>query len=680
MLRAKEYLMMKSINWAVALLALGACASDALDGTSATASRTFHIDRADRADDGVPYFVHGTLGVAAGPIGELGDVDVALSAALPEIGRAIGVPSDQLFAKQLDHDELGMTHVKYAQRAHGLPVIGGDVIVHVAADGTISSVSNGARDASGMPATPQISSSIAADVARAKTSNATSATAPDLVYVITNGEGDLRLAWRTDVRGSMVHDTVYVDAISGEIVARHPHIQPAKSRSIFSGGDVVDESVPSTQVGSEGTAPTDTVARTAYDNTGTTYDCYSTLFARDSFDNAGAELVSYVHITQNGGPFLNAFWDGMEMVYGDGDGSQYGEFVRALDVTAHELTHAVTERSAGLTYQVESGALNEATSDILGATCEAFKAGAVSANTWKVGEDIYTPGTPGDALRYMNNPTLDAPIYNNQYSSTDYYPERLKLPSGAVPDDTNDYGYVHLNSGIPNLAFYLLAQGGTHPRSKTSYSVVGIGIDKASRIWYRALNNYFTSNTTFAQARTATEMAANDLYPGPTKTAVSMAWATVGVGTAPIDNSPPTVAITSPQKGATVQAGFTITATASDDQGVLRVDFSIDGQVVGSAANAPYMITSAPLAAGSHVVVATAYDAVNHASDSAMVTIVDPTCGNTCSDDQVCDMTTGTCIEKDDGGGCCSAGGNNAAGSLVLFFGVALVLRRRRRR
>lgn len=666
--------MLKSTNWVVALVVLGACASDAPDTTSAA----FHIDRMDRADDGVPYFVRGTLGVAKGPIRDLKDVDAAMAVALPTIGQAIGVPADQLFATRVDDDELGMTHIKYAQRAQGLPVIGGDVIVHLAADGTISSVTNGARDASGMPTTPQVTATAAADVARAKTAKAASATTPDLVYVITNGDGDLHLAWRTDVKGSMVHDTVFVDAISGEVVARHPHIQPIKNRSVYSGWDLADENAVPTQVGSEGSPPSEILAKMAYDNTGTTYDCYQSLFARDSYDDAGAELVSIVHVTYNGGPFQNAFWDGSEMVYGDGDGTEYGDFVRALDVTAHELTHAVTEHTAGLTYESESGALNEASSDILGATCEAYKAGGVSANTWLVGEDIYTPGTAGDALRYMNNPTLDAPIYDNQINSTDYYPERLKIPAGQVPDQYNDYGYVHLNSGIPNLAFYLMSQGGRHPRSKTPYTVVGVGIDKASRIWYRALSHYFTSNQTIAQARTATETAAAELYPGTTKTAISMAWAAVGVGSAPTDNSPPTIMITSPQKDATVQSGFMITADANDDQGVLRVDFAIDGQVVGSATNAPYTFTSAALGVGSHTIEATAYDAVNHTSDSAMVNLIDPTCGNTCTDDQTCDMETGMCVETDDGG-CCSTSGKDAGGSFVLFFGVALVLRRRRR-
>ena len=666
--------MLNSTKLLAAILALGACASDAPDVTSSTA---FHIDRTDRANDGAPYFVQGTLGAATGPIRDLKDVDAAMAVALPAIGRAIGVPADQLVATRVDEDDLGMTHIRYAQRAQGLPVVGGDVIVHLAVDGTITSVTNGARDASGLTTTPKIAASAAADIAQAKTAKATTATAPELVFVIINGDGDVRLAWRTDVRGPMLHDTVFVDAGSGEVVARHAHIQPVKNRSVYSGYDVVYQDTEPTQIGSEGAPPSDNIGKTAYDNVGTTYDCYNNRFTRDSFDDAGAELISVIHVTAQGGPFQNAFWSGEVMMYGDGDGGEFGEFVRALDVTAHELTHAVTEKTAGLAYQLESGALNEASSDILGATCEAYKAGSVSANTWLVGEDIYTPSKPGDALRYMNNPTLDGPIYNNQYNSTDYYPERLKLPSGTPPDDSNDHGFVHLNSGIPNLAFYLMSQGGRHPRSKTSYNVVGIGIDKASKIWYRALTHYFTSNQTFAQARSATETAAAELYPGGTKLAVSMAWAAVGVGSAPVDNSPPTITITSPQKNGTVQSGFMITADANDDLGVVKVDFSIDGQLVGTSTNPPYMFMSAPLGAGAHTIEATAYDAVNHTSDSAMVTLIDPTCGNACTEDQTCDMTTGMCVDE---GGCCSSSGGNVGGSFVLFAGVGLVLRRRRRR
>ena len=333
--------MIKATGYVVAILSVAACSTDTLDGTSAPASE-FRIDRTDRAKDGVPYFVHGTLGATVIPIGGVADVDVAMSTALPDIGRAISVPADQLIVRRVDHDELGMTHVVYGQVAHDLPVVAGDVIVHIAADGTISSVTNGARDASGMPTVPQISSSYAADLARAGTPKATAAGAPDLVYVITNGDGDLRFAWRTEVMGPMLRDTVFIDATSGELVARHPHIQPAKNRTVFANAD--DSNLQAaTQVATEGNPPTDVVAKFAYDNTGTTYDCYMEMFQRDSYDDAGAGLTSYVHITDGGGPFDNAFWDGMEMVYGDGDGTEFSELARALDVTAHELTHAVTQ-------------------------------------------------------------------------------------------------------------------------------------------------------------------------------------------------------------------------------------------------------------------------------------------------------------------------------------------------
>src|SRR5512141_211562 len=111
-------------------------------------SATFHIDRLDHAADGKPYFVHGTLGAVRAPIQTLADVDFALADALPQIALSIGVPANQLFAKRVDHDSLGMTHVVYDQRANDLPVVGGRITVHIGADGSISSISNNARDVS----------------------------------------------------------------------------------------------------------------------------------------------------------------------------------------------------------------------------------------------------------------------------------------------------------------------------------------------------------------------------------------------------------------------------------------------------------------------------------------------------------------------------------------------------
>jgi vibriolysin len=202
------------------------------------------------------------------------------------------------------------------------------------------------------------------------------------------------------------------------------------------------------------------------------------------------------------------------MVYGDGDGTTFISLAKGFDVVAHELTHAVTEYESNLTYSNESGALNEAMSDIMAAAAEAYKTGSVGGNTWKIGEDIYTPNTAGDALRYMNNPTADG-------SSKDYYPERYT--------GTSDNGGVHINSGIANLAFYLLVQGGSHPRGKTSVVVPALGMTQAERIFYIANRDYLTSSSNFQAARNATAQAATSLYGATAADAVQKAWDAVGV-------------------------------------------------------------------------------------------------------------------------------------------------------
>jgi len=679
---------MNKPTYLVAVLGMVACQTDASEGTAlSTSTVAFHIERTEAANDGNPYFVTGSLGAASSRIDTLADVDAAMSGAIFDIGRAINVPADQLVASRVEHDQLGMTHIRYGQRANGLPVISGQVIVHIGADNVIKSVTNGTRDATNMPIRPTISAQDAIEVARTATPNVKASPTADLVYVIVNGEGEMHLAWRTDVTGRMQHDTVFVDGLSGSVVARHPHIQPAKSRTVFSTTDISNVQVGDLgmQVGTEAAPPTEETAKLAFDNTGVVYDFYKSEFARDSYDDAGAILTSVVHVTDNanGGPFDNAFWDGTEMVYGDGDGTVFTELVRALDVTAHELTHAVTERSAGLIYQDESGALNEASSDILGAACEAHRDGHVSANTWLVGEDIFTPTMPGDALRYMDNPTKDAALYANQPAGTcrsgtanvacrsqDFFAERLT--------GTFDQGGVHFNSGIANLFFYLASEGGTHPRSKTSFTVNGIGIEKAAQIWYRALTHYFTPSETFAQARTGIEMAAEELFPGSAKNVMSLAWASVGVGVAPpADVAPPTVSITSPTEGTNAKPGFTIKADVTDDTGIVRVDFSIDGVVVGSVDKAPFEVTAdATVAFGDHMIEVTAYDVSNSATDQVAITLIDPTCGKKCTSDQTCDMDEGVCV---DNGGCCSTGGSPAA-PLLLFAGCAVVVMRRRRR
>jgi uncharacterized protein (TIGR03382 family) len=658
---------------AVTLTALTACAAP---NEPTNPANTDHYDQIEVAQDGAPYYVRGAFGRVATPITSVADAG-AMNSILPGIAAAFGVSATDLVATRVQRDELGMTHVFYAQRKNGLRVVGGDLVVHLTATGKVSSVNGTARDSADLAATPTVTPYHAAENARVATANGESvAGTPELTYVVNTRDGAMHLAWEVFVQGRqhLVKDLVYVDALSGRVVDRRPQIHTAKSREIHDGeGGLYPLFYSETVVGTEASPPTgDQVATAAFDNTGITHDCYKQLFNRDSYDNAGHKLVSLIHVsffTLGGSTPNNAAWDSQnaQMVYGDGDGNMFIELAKALDVTAHELTHAVTSSTANLAYMNESGALNEAMSDIMAAVCESWKAGSISANTWLVGEDIFTPNTAGDALRYMDNPTKDKDLYPPELGgSRDFYPERFT--------GTEDQGGVHLNSGIANLAFQLLVEGGRHPRSKTTFTVPEIGMEKASKIFQRSLTQgYFTENTNFAMARTLTSQVANDLYPGSSE-AVQIAWAAVGVGTHPnADTVPPTIDITAPTDGSTVTAGFTVDATAADDRGVDRVEFSVDGTMVGSDDTAPYsFVTNSSISTGNHTVSATAFDGFgNMASDSVTVTIPsidpdpDPNPNNP---------------DDGDGGGCCSTSTDEGAiGSLLLFLATMVSLRRRRR-
>jgi hypothetical protein len=210
------------------------------------------------------------------------------------------------------------------------------------------------------------------------------------------------------------------------------------------------------------------------------------------------------------------------MSYGDGDGTTFSPLT-TVDICGHEMTHGVTERTANLTYTNESGALNEATSDILGSMVELYAdGGVVSGNTWKIGEDAYTPGIAGDALRRMDDP--------HAVGDPDHYSLRY---TGAA-----DNGGVHTNSSIVNHAFYLMAAGGANRVS--GVKVPSIGTTDAAKIWYKALTAYMTSGTNFAGARTATLNAATALFgaTSPQFTSVATGWCAVGVGTCPGGGTP----------------------------------------------------------------------------------------------------------------------------------------------
>jgi bacillolysin len=249
----------------------------------------------------------------------------------------------------------------------------------------------------------------------------------------------------------------------------------------------------------------DAAAVDAHYYAGTTYDYYLNTHNRNSYDGNGAALKSTVHYGRN---YNNAFWNGQQMVYGDGDGSTFVSLSGGLDVIAHELTHAVTDTTADLIYQNESGAINESMSDIFGTLVE-FDAN--NNPDWEIGEDIYTPNKSGDALRSMSDPA--------KYGDPDHYSVRYT--------GTQDNGGVHINSGIGNKAAYLLSQGGTH----YGVNVTGIGTAKTGKIYYRALTQYLTPSSNYSQLRSAAVQAATDLYgAGSAEVAsVNAAYNAVGV-------------------------------------------------------------------------------------------------------------------------------------------------------
>jgi Zn-dependent metalloprotease len=255
----------------------------------------------------------------------------------------------------------------------------------------------------------------------------------------------------------------------------------------------------------------DKAVNEAFDNAGTTWDFYNKIFGRESVDNHGKTLVSSVHYGEN---YDNAFWNGQQMVYGDGDGVIFQRFTIALDVIAHELTHGVTQFTAQLAYQDQSGALNESMSDVFGSMVKQWALGqSVDQADWLIGAAIMAPGFKGRALRDMANP------------GTAY--DDPRLGKDPQPGDMKDYvqteadnGGVHTNSGIPSRAFVLAAK-----------AIGGNSWEKAGKIWYVTLTERLTGTADFAKCATETVSVARDLFPEDSSIAakVAKAWADVGV-------------------------------------------------------------------------------------------------------------------------------------------------------
>lgn len=464
-----------------------------------------------------------------------------------------GRPEDGLLKYQTESDKIGYTHSRYRQVYKNIPVEFSMYIVH-ARDGKVVSVNGEYYPGINISTQASVTSEQALQAAknyigatRYKPLSETNIV-PELVVLRTANQG-YKLAYKTDVYADepMSRNWVYVDAQTNEVIYKLNRIHtvdvPATAVTNYSGtrGIMTDSVAPSNyrlreavrgagngtitrnlQGGSNYSTATDftntsTTWPAGYDNSAAdahfgaekTYDYYYSNYGHNSFDNAGGTILSYVHYSTN---YVNAFWDGTEMTYGDGDGVQYSPLT-SLEIVGHEITHGVTERSAGLIYSGESGALNESFSDVFGNTIRFIN--NPSTATWYCGDQIVISGGGATPFRNLANP--------NDFNCADTY--------GGTYWNYGDV--VHYDSGVQNFWYYLLSTGGTGTNDNgDAYTVNGIGLTDAGAIAFRNLTVYLTPSSTFADARTYAIQSALDLFGSCSNQVIQTtnAWYAVGVG------------------------------------------------------------------------------------------------------------------------------------------------------
>lgn len=480
--------------------------------------------------------------------------------------RGFAMANDDVKVTEVFIDDLNMGHTRVQQIVNNVPVWGGEAIVHLNKDGSLATITDDLVEASYVSTEPNFSREDSIKFATRSYKGSKFLTAEPVadLWIYPTDKGNF-LVYRVQLRredgsAETAMPVIFIDAQTGVKIDEYDNLQTAtgSGASLYNGTVAIETYYNGSTYYLEGigrkigtfdsrntTASTyrfsdsdnnwnTTTQRAAVDahyGAAQTLDYYQNVHGRNGIDGSGgpgyftsadgvtALISSKVHYSSN---YNNAFWNGQFMTYGDGDGSTFTPLV-TMDICGHEMTHGVTERTAGLIYQNESGALNESMSDVFGAMVERYEnGGTVSSRTWQIGEDAYTPNTSGDALRDMSN--------THSSGDPDHYSERYT--------GTADNGGVHTNSGISNYAFYLLSQGGTHHLSNVT--VTGVGATAAEKIFYRALTTYMTSSTNFAAARTATLNAATDLYGASSSqyTRTATAWCAVGVGSCPASPTP----------------------------------------------------------------------------------------------------------------------------------------------
>ncbi|UXY25755.1 M4 family metallopeptidase [Streptomyces sp. HUAS TT20] len=581
--------------------------------------------------------------------------------------RAIGLGAkEKLVVRDVVKDNDGTVHTRYERTYAGLPVLGGDLVVHTPpaslAAGTVSTTFNN-KHAIKVASTTAAVSKAAAGSKALKTAKALDAEKPSTDSarkVIWAGNGTPKLAWETVIGGfqddgtpSQLH--VITDATSGKELYRYQAVKTGVGNTQYSG----TVTLTTTQSGStytlndasrgghktynlnHGTSGTGTLFSQTNDTWGNgttsnaatagadaaygaqeTWDFYKNTFGRSGIKNDGVAAYSRAHY---GNSYVNAFWDDgcFCMTYGDGSGN--ADPLTSLDVAGHEMSHGVTSNTAGLEYSGESGGLNEATSDIFGTGVEFYADNSTDVGDYLIGEKIDINGD-GSPLRYMDKPSKDGGSADSWYSGV-----------GNLD--------VHYSSGPANHMFYLLSEGsGTKVINGVTYNsptsdgvaVTGIGRAAALQIWYKALTTYMTSSTDYAAARTASLNAATALY-GANSTqyaGVANAFAGINVGShvTPPGNG---VTVTNPgSQSATVGTAVSLQIQASStNSGALT--YSASGLPAGLSINSSTgLISGTPTTAGSSSTTVTVTDSTGASGTATFGWTVSST-GGGCSSTQL---------------------------------------------
>jgi Zn-dependent metalloprotease len=319
-------------------------------------------------------------------------------------------------------------------------------------------------------------------------------------------------ARRTRERDSLERTRRRLNAVAGARVLARPEAAEAGKphRTVYDAQR--RETLPGRKVRSEGQEPgQDASVNRAYAGLGATFDLFLKVYGRDSIDGAGLPLDATVHY---GEQYDNAFWNGEQMVFGDGDGEVFLDFTIPVDVIGHELAHGVTQYTANLEYYGQSGALNESVSDVFGSLIKQYTKGETAAEAdWLIGAGLLAPRVTGKALRSMKEP---GSAYDDDVLGKDPQPGSMD----DYVDTRQDNGGVHINSGIPNRAFHLAAT-----------ALGGHAWEKAGQVWYDVLTGGdLKTDAEFADfARLTLKAAATRFGEGEEAQAVEKAWLEVGV-------------------------------------------------------------------------------------------------------------------------------------------------------